>query len=425
MTNSTVRSFAPQGTTEKKKPFAFLAKGKPLLYSLISIGIGLLIGYIIMLIVDYSSAGRGMTQLLTGAITRGMYSFGNILYQAAPLIGVGLAVAIASKAGVFNIGGSGQFTFGGCMALVCAHYIDDFVVSPWGFIICLAAGMLAGALWALIPALLKNYFNVNIVVSAIMMNYIAVFLCAMIINLPQFFDSDWNKFKISDIENCFVPQAGIQSIFTYTLSSGTVRTSYIDIGIIVGILAALILAFVFAKTTFGLRIKTSGQNETGAKYSGINNKKSLAYAMMISGAMAGMGAVFTYLGNQPTDLQPVTTVNSIGFEGISVALIGSNNPIGCILSAILLSYLNTSGTTLTEVGYNSYLIDVITSAIIYMTATVGFIGIAANYCKEKGITFRRVRALLGGGVKIKKKKKKDQYQPVFESGSDEKKEENV
>lgn len=374
---------------EKKRPGL-----QTFLFSVLSIFFGFLLGFLVMIAVNPGQALEGFSTLIAGGVPNGLQSIGNILFNCTPLIGAGLAVAIASKAGVFNIGGSGQFTFGGCMALIVANLLKDVSMpNAIAFLIVLLSGMLGGAVFALIPALLKNHFNVNIVVSAIMMNYIAVYLTGIITKTDRFFDQTHNRFNITGIANCTVPQAGLNTLFS---TNG--MKSRLDISIIIAVLVCLLLYFIFSKTTFGMRIKTSGQNEDGARYSGINNKKSLAYAMAISGAMAGMGAVFMYCANpsNASYYQPTATVNSIGFTGISVALIANNNPIALILSSILISYIQTSGGALTSVGFNSNIIGIITSVIIYSAATVFFLSKVILTGREKSQAKKKERILTNG-----------------------------
>lgn len=381
------------------------------IYSLISIALGFLMGLLIMLIVNPSNAGEGFSTLITGGIPNGLQSIGNVLFNTAPLIGVGLAVAVSSKAGIFNIGGSGQYTVGACASLIVANLINPYVPSVLGFIICLLVGMLAGALWALIPALLKNHFNVNIVVSAIMMNYIAVYTTSILAKNPLWFDSFHNRINNSKLTNCIIPQASLNKIFATISSHGSLMQSRLDISIIIAVIACLLLFFLFSKTTFGLRIRISGQNETASKYSGISNRNQIAYAMMISGAMAGMGGVFAYLSKYPTSFQPVSTVSNMGFTGISVALIANNNPIACIFSALLISYIQTSGAGLTSVGFNANIIGIITSTIIYSSATAFLL--SSLFQKMKGSLINKFRlSRLTDGLK------KDA--PVFDGKKEEK-----
>ncbi len=352
------------------------------IYSLVSIFFGFLVGFLIMLCVNPANAGAGFATLIAGGLPYKMQSVGNVLFNSAPLIGVGLAVAVSSKAGIFNIGGSGQYTVGGATALIVANLINPYVPPILGAIICLAVGMIAGAIWALIPALLKNHFNVNIVVSAIMMNYIAVYSTGILAKNGSWFDSMHNRINNSKLDNCYLPQGGLNKLFSTVSSRGTPMYSRLDISILIAIFVCILLFFIFSKTTFGLRMRISGQNETAAKYSGINNKKQIAYAMMISGAMAGMGAVFSYLSMYPDSFQPVSTVSDMGFTGISVALIANNNPIACIFSAILISYIKTSGGGLTSVGFNSNVIGIITSVIIYSSATAFLLSGVVSKARE-------------------------------------------
>lgn len=393
MTDKFVKKF--KSTLEIAKPKKEAKGLTAVLFSVISIIIGFALGYLVMLASNASSANSGFVQLITGGVPLGMASIGNILFNCTPLIGVGLAVAIASKAGVFNIGGSGQFTMGGCIAMIVANLLGDKIPSPFGFIICLIVGMLAGAIWAVVPAVLKNHFNVNIVVSAIMMNYIAVYLSCILTKNSLWYDSYHNRINIANIKNSMIPNCGLNQLFSAKYGAATI-TSRLDISIIIAIVVCVLLAIVFSKTTFGLKIKTSGQNGDCAKYSGINNKVSLVYAMAISGACAGMGAVFNYLSKSPSYFTASTTVNDIGFTGISVALIANNNPIGCIVTAILLSYIQTSGSGLTAVGFNSNIIGIITSVIIYSSATVVFLSNVVKNIKDNVNQKKSMKALTNG-----------------------------
>lgn len=370
MTDSFIKKF--KSSLDVIKPNSKSKFTTSFIFSIISILIGLGLGYLVMLASNPSRANEGFAQLITGGVPLGLTSIGNILFDCTPLIGVGLAVAIASKAGVFNIGGSGQYTMGGCIALIIANLLGNNVPSPLGFIICLLVGMLAGAIWAVVPALLKNHFNVNIVVSAIMMNYIAVYLSCILARNSLWYDQFKSRINIANVSNSMIPNAGLDELFAAEYN-GIKINSRLDIAIIIAIVVCVLLSIIFSKTTFGLKIKTSGQNGDCAKYSGINNKLSLVYAMAISGACAGMGAVFTYLSKNPSNFTTSTTVNSMGFTGISVALIANNSPIGCIFTAILLSYIQTSGSALTSLSFDSNIIGVITSVIIYSTATVSFL----------------------------------------------------
>lgn len=340
-----------------------LLKGKsPAVTSIISIIIGYLLAFFVMLAVSPSNAATGFATLFTGGLNKGMLSVGDILFTAGPLICVGMSVALASKSGAFNIGGSGQFMFAGCMALYMAHVVKG--TGFLGFLICLLTGMLAGALWALIPALLEVFCKVNIVVSTIMMNYVAVYLTAILTKEPFVYDNFLTKIDNASIKDVLVPQWGINNAFTFKVGGAVIKSS-IDIGIIIAILAAIIMWFIYKHTSLGFQIKASGQGSTAAKEAGISNHKSVIISMCLAGAMAGLGAVLYYMAHSPYNFTGETKVIDIGFQGISVGMIANNNPLAIIFSAILISYLEASKNMLSSVGFNSNITDIITSVIIY------------------------------------------------------------
>lgn len=324
--------------------------------SVVSILIGLLFGFLLLLILNPRNALPGMGNLLGKGIT----DIGNVLYRAAPLVMVGLAVAFAYKVSLFNIGASGQYTVGAFLALTFAIEFQ----MPW--YVCLLVAMAGGAFWGLFPGLFKALFNVNEVLTAIMFNWIGMNLVNFLIpNMPRMLDSDWGASasdRTANLANAnpsaILPKLGLDKLFHY---------SYMNIGFFLAILMAVILWVVLKKTTFGYELKACGHNREAAVYAGINAKKNIILSMLISGAMAGLGGGLFYLagGGQYTLLQ---TIESAGFDGISVALLANCHPVGCIFSAIFLSYLRLGGNAMQSQGYATEATDIVISVIVYLAA---------------------------------------------------------
>ena len=324
--------------------------------SVVSILIGLLFGFLLLLALNPRNALSGMGSLLGKGIT----DFGNVLYRAAPLVMVGLAVAFAYKVSLFNIGASGQYTVGTFLALTFAIEFQ----MPW--YVCLLVAMVGGAVWGLFPGLFKALFNVNEVLTAIMFNWIGMNLVNFLIpNMPRMLDSDWGASasdRTANLTNAnpsaILPKLGLDKLFHY---------SYMNIGFFLAILMAVILWVVLKKTTFGYELKACGHNRDAAVYAGINAKKNIILSMLISGAMAGLGGGLFYLagGGQYTLLQ---TIESAGFDGISVALLANCHPVGCIFSAIFLSYLRLGGNAMQSQGYATEATDIVISVIVYLAA---------------------------------------------------------
>lgn len=327
-----------------------------LIASLVSIFIGLLFGFVLLLILDAKNAPAGMANMLTNGIQK----IGNVLYSATPLVMVGLAVAFAFKVGLFNIGASGQYTIGAILALIFAIRFQ----LPW--YVCLLASAVGGALWGAVPGLLKAFFNVNEVITSIMMNWIGMnFANLLIPNIPTMLASAWganNSDRTAALSSAnpgaIIPKGGLDKLLSY---------SNLNLGIIIAIIIAVVVWIVLTKTTFGFELRACGLNRNGAIYAGINAKKNIVLSMVIAGALAGLGGGLYYLagGAQYTLVQEIL---GTGFDGISVALLANSNPIGCIFSAIFISYLRLGGIAMQSQGFATEATDIVIAVIIYLAA---------------------------------------------------------
>ena len=155
------------------------------LASLLSIVVGLVLGFVLLVLLNPGAAVGGMRAMLTTGFSS-MDKLGKMLYQAAPLMMCGLSVGFAFKTGLFNIGASGQYTMGAFFSLLCAIQFQ----LPW--YVCLLAGAVGGAIWGIFPGLFKAYFNVNEVITAIMFNWIGMYLVNLLLaNMPNMLASGW------------------------------------------------------------------------------------------------------------------------------------------------------------------------------------------------------------------------------------------
>ena len=256
------------------------------LSSLLAIFIGLLVGFLAMLVVKPSAAMSGLRLLVTGGFFNGLTTFGSVFFYATPIVLCGLGDAFAFKASIFNIGGPGQMHIGALVAVWVTCNIG--LGAPLSTIIGLLCGALAGALWALIPALLNAYKRVNIIITTIMMNYIGMYLAVDILKKSNIFDNTKNQ-SINVPRDLRVARLGLDKLFV---------GSAIDCGFFIAIIIAIILWFILEKTTFGYEIKAVGKNRDAADYAGIDAKKTIVLSVLISGALIGLGGGFMYLGWQ-------------------------------------------------------------------------------------------------------------------------------
>lgn len=363
--------------------------------SVICILFGIIIGFIILIIftgktinnvhISWSSTADALQLLLIGIFSKGrneagqlIYGWngnniGNVLFKAMPLILCGLSVAVAFKTGLFNIGTPGQYLIGAAISLIVALSIPSSMINHhivW--ILAFISGIIGGAIWGAIPGLLKSFLNINEVISGIMMNWIAANL------VTALFDKERGPF------NYLLDASGTKNFaYVYKSSFNNVSTikcglekifagSQINIGIIIAIIIAIIIYILIEKTTIGFQLKACGNNRNAAKYAGINEKRNIIIAMIIAGGLAGAASSLYYLsGNTEFKWETYQTLPDVAFNGIPVALIAMNSPIGIIFSSIFMASLDINGMQIKYyTNYNEYITTIISAIIVYMSAFI-------------------------------------------------------
>ena len=356
-----------------------------LLASLVCILSGLLVGFLVLLVlggITLSQSGEGFTfsellkitweQGFKPIVQGGFYAKANTMgmavrmeiLQAAPLIMTGLSVAFAFKTGLFNIGAAGQYTVGAFMALYCAIVLK----MPWWA--CLIASALGGAIWGAIPGFFKAYLNVNEVITAIMFNWIGLYG----VNTLIYQGGSGPMFNLKTTKTFTLRESAPAALLpTFNIEVG--GKNYFgklfmpSIGIFIAIGMAVLIWIVINKTVFGYELKACGHNKNAAKYAGINEKTNIVLSMTIAGALAGLGAGLFYLsGSKEWEPLVSTALPATGFNGISVALLASSNPIGCIFSAIFISHITVGGGFMTAKLFPSEVSNIISGVVIYLCA---------------------------------------------------------
>lgn len=323
--------------------------------SLVAILIGLLVGIIVLTVSNPSQAMNGIKTLIFGGFTGGAKSIGNVLFYATPIIMSGLGVGFAFQTKMFNIGGPGQFIVGAYCALIVA--IKFNLPGPLAWIVPLLAAMAGGALWALIPGLLRAYLNVNVIIATIMMNYIGMYTVNWLIPLTIYDRLKNQTLPIPAAST--LPKAGLDKLFP---------NSMVDSGFLIALLAVAIVYIVLNRTTLGFELKSCGKNSDAAKYAGINEKRSIVISMLISGALIGLGGALMYMTSAGQFIKVADVLSAEGFNGIPVALLANNNPIAIIFSAIFIAYMQVSGFYMQTYQFSPEIVDIIISVIIYFSA---------------------------------------------------------
>lgn len=327
--------------------------------------LGLILGFIILLCINASQAAYGMTSVLGNYMIFSnpqdrLNYFGQTLAKTAPLIAMSLSILVSYKAGLFNLGGSGQYS----MAVVVISFLGVGANLPWWLVMILA--MIAASIWSLISGLLKAFFNVNEVISGIMLNWIALYFTNGILssNSKVWDSSHSESFTISTTSNSYIPSVGLNNLFA--------GNSIVGLGMILIIIVVIIIFILLKKSTIGYELKATGLNGDAARYAGISKVKSILIASAISGALAGLAAVLN-LQNGFTSWRLSSTPPEIGFLGISSAFLGGLHPIGVIFSSYFIVHITEGGSMITDLGFSPEVASIMTSVIIYLSGFVFFI----------------------------------------------------
>jgi general nucleoside transport system permease protein len=295
--------------------------------------------------------------------------FLSLLNAMTPLVFASLAVAVAFKAGLFNIGVAGQMLVSGFLATIIVGYsgLDAIIAKP----LVLVIGIIAGGLMGGLVGWLKYKFNINEVVSTIMLNYIAQYVISFFIQM-YYVDPVSRQSK-------YISEAARLTLVNVEIANLKMD---IPLGFVLAILVAIILKFIMDRTVVGYEIKAVGSNRKAAKYAGISVGRNTVLAMMISGGLAGLAGVTYYLGYF-SSIQP-KVLSSMGFDSIAVSLLGNSHPIGVIFSSFLVSIIDQGSTYMSsQAGIRQEIASVIIGLILLFSACGEYMKYKVRRMKEK------------------------------------------
>ncbi|MEH7356673.1 ABC transporter permease [Neobacillus drentensis] len=327
---------------------------KGLLTPVIAVLLGILVGTIIMLASGYDPVAA--FSALWNGVFGDIYSFGEAVRQITPYILAGLAVAFAFRVGLFNIGVEGQFIVGWLAAVWVGVAFD--LPRAIHLPLAILAAMIAGALWAFIPGLLKARFRVHEVIVTIMMNYVALHVTNYIIR-------NVIASKSGDKTDMIHESASLRSEWLQSLTD----YSRLHWGIVIAIICCFIMWFLLERTTRGFELRAVGFNQHAAHYAGMSVNKNIILSMLISGAFAGLAGSMEGLGTFGYAAVK-GGFTGVGFDGIAVALLGGNTALGVFLSAILFGVLKVGALNMPlEAGVPNELVDIIIALIVFFVAS--------------------------------------------------------
>lgn len=327
--------------------------------SVIAIIMGLIVGAIVMLVGGYNPL-LAYKALIT-QVFGDTYDFGETLREITPLVMTGLAFSFAARAGLFNIGGEGQFIVG----MTAATFVGVKVTGLPAIIhapLAIIAGGLLGGLWAALVGYLKAKRGVNEVITSIMLNWIALYLANYVVRHFLLMEG---KQRSKDIQST--------ASISINWLSDMMNSARMHWGMVIAILAAVFFYFFLWKTKQGYELRAVGHNPNAAQYAGMNVGRNIVKAMFISGIFAGLAGAFQILG--VFHYQSVMSGSpGTGFDGIAVGLIGMNNPFGILLGGFLFGTLTYGSAGMSfGAGVPPELIRIVIGAIIFFIAAQGIV----------------------------------------------------
>ncbi|MCL1597756.1 MAG: ABC transporter permease, partial [Actinomycetia bacterium] len=323
-----------------------------------------------MLVLLGANPIEAYVEMIKGAFGSGDALIATIL-KATPLLFVGVGIVIAFRAGVINIGAEGQMVLGGLFATMAALFLPEMpsiIMIP----AVLIAGIAGGALWGWIPGALKAYYRVNEILSTIMLNIVAVQLMSYLLRGPLIDPAEIERgTRIPQTER-LTPSADLPLIF------GSDR---LHIGPILAVLSAIAAYYLLWRTPLGYRLRAVGLSEDAAKYAGIPVRRTIALALTLSGALAGLAGAVLVFGSEShrmvTDGSTLGFTGGAGFNGIVAALLGGLHPLWTIPASFLFGGLIVGGQALQRA------VQVPSALIIALNGLVVIFVVAADRYRAK------------------------------------------
>ena len=322
---------------------------KKILPQVILILLAFLAGAIVLLATGYSPI-EAYGALLVGAFGD-IHGIGQTFTQATPIIFTALAFLFAFKAGLFNIGAEGQLLVGAFAAALVGISING-LPSIIHVFLALLAGALFGGLWALIPAFLKTRLGAHEVITTMMLSYVALYVTGYFVNYP-YKAPGWVAQTPPIAESAELPRI--------------LPPTQLSASIFIAVVLVVFTGYILQKTVLGYEVRAIGLNAAAAENGGINVERGMILALVISGAMAGLGGAGEVLGVHRRFIEAFSP--GYGWDGLAVALVGGLNPLGVLLAAILFGTLRSGGMTMNRVtGVPLDIVTVLQALVILFVA---------------------------------------------------------
>lgn len=361
---------------------------KPLTAIIISIFCGFIVGAVVLVVAGYNPI-EAYAAMFRGIFSKPKY-LAQVIIKSTPLILTGLSVAFAFKTGLFNIGAEGQYLIGSMTAVLVGTQLQLPPVIHF-FVVILIAALVAG-LWGALSGFLKSRFGIHEVITCIMLNWIALYLNNYMLNLPWLkkpgsessYEISQNAWSVV-MQNFKTSPEGREYLMSNPILADTILKTDLNYGILVAVIVVVLVWFVLNRTSKGFELRSVGFNPDASKFAGIDVKKNIILSMFIAGALAGLAGALQITGVMPHRITLLAAHEGFGFDGITVALIANNSPIGCIFAGLLFGALKFGSTSIQSVvGAPSEIINIVIGTIVFFIAMSSVFRMIADYMAKKG-----------------------------------------
>ena len=347
----------------------------PLASTILAIIFGFIVASVILLEVGYNP-GQCLAVMFNAVFSRPKFIM-NVIIKSSPIILTGLSVFFAFKSGLFNIGAEGQYIISTVVTAILGIIMDlpPLLQVP----IIVFGGVLSGAIFGGVVGFLKAKFGINEVITSIMFNWIALYLCNYVSNSERFHkpDSDGTfSIRASGFTNLFYNWKFSKDGREYLknnqfLNDVVLKTNF---NFIIAVIMTFFVWLVLYKTAKGYEFRVSGVNIDAARNNGMCVERNIVYAMLISGALSGLAGALVVTGTGSHNIHVLSVFENNGFNGMSVALISGGTPFGCIFAGLLFSGLIYAGQSLQfKTGAPSEIVNIMIGIIVFFVALAQFI----------------------------------------------------
>jgi simple sugar transport system permease protein len=333
-----------------------------LIVTLLAILMGLVVGAVVLMLSGFNPFEAYKTMFL-GIVSKPKYVAWTVV-RSTPLILTGLSVAFAFRTGLFNIGAEGQFMVGVLVASILGYLIKLPMIIHLPIVI--VGATLAAGLYGGLAGYFKAKYGVHEVISTIMLNWIALYFSNYMVYHPALKnpgpESMYDIHETARTSILFL--RNFEDVMPFIKGLRSVKMNW---GFAISIIAVIWVAHYLFKTVQGFELRAVGHNKDAAEYAGINVNKCIIKSMFIAGALAGLAGALHVTGVS-FHASKLAVSEGYGFNGIAVALMGNNSPIGVFLCALLFGGLQYGGTKMGTLGVPSEVVSIVIGAIIFLIA---------------------------------------------------------